>query len=139
MGIISPYDDQKLIACVGSLSNLAVKILAACGTSEYIKEIYVVRPWMHVTTSLLALERNKTPRPDGDYLNISDRLHYWRKFGDALGIDEPARRKDDAERARVAMRGLIGCSWYKCPMFQRDLERPMMACSTCRKVRNRYS
>lgn len=118
--------------------ELAAIIKTTQATFPAIKEYYIVRPWMQVANSFLALLRSGYSRDDHMQLAISDRLEGWRKFGMALGIDEATRRKEESERATVKMHGMAGCGWMKCPLYKSDhvvSGLRMMACSGCQKVR----
>lgn len=119
------------------MPRIASAILKACHGSAFMKETFVVRPWMQATNSLLTLIRCNALQVKGDMAYVPARLDEWRELGKGLGIDEVARRREEAERAKLKMGGLVGCCWFRCPMFGSKLpvpERRMMACSKCKTV-----
>lgn len=68
---------------------------------------------------------------------FKENIRVWRLFGQKLQIDETRFRGELSAEWGLAVHGLLGCSWMRCPLYQcldSPLEREMMRCSKCRRV-----
>jgi len=86
------------------------------------------------------------PRLRLDYLNVLDHLLLmrtshatrlvgcWEKLGAKLGISEEELRAERRLERKAATGGVIGCGWYKCPMYELGTEKEMFRCIRCKKV-----
>lgn len=116
-----------------------------------VRDAYITPPWLHVCDSLLDILRAKMHGSPlrADTLSIRGSsfaavLGHWRTFGTDLGLHEEALRKAEMEARAAEMKGLVGCSWVKCPFFGggggemqvtviASLKR-MLRCSRCKGV-----
>lgn len=61
-------------------------------------------------------------------------LDMWLQLGAAAKISE-AELKEEVERERKAARGgLVGCSWYKCAMYEQESAKDTFMCAGCLKA-----
>lgn len=67
------------------------------------------------------LKHLETLPSEGDNSRIAISINKWK----ALGI---------AVRISALTNPLIGCSWYKCPLYEEQTERKMMLCIKCEKA-----
>lgn len=114
---------------------------------------YVAPQWMLVLHRLVVLHRSGPCKALGgvpfgpqvesniQVVDLEGALRSWRAFGEAIGIDEGAYRKKDAEHRQIVADGLVGCSWFKCPLYRTELEslgRSPLTCSRCKLVSGHF-
>lgn len=96
----------------------------------------VAPAWLHALDGFLAIQRGQTV-PCAVNTGIEATVKLWRSFAAMLGMDEYEIRKRRSAEQRETTRGLKGCYWYKCPLFQLDHSRSLREvelCSGCKQV-----
>ncbi|KAG8871594.1 hypothetical protein FRB97_008486, partial [Tulasnella sp. 331] len=82
------------------------------------------RDFLHMLDYLRAI---KNPR--GEYF-----LDFWLKLGTAAGVSEKDLREEQNQERKSSRRGLVGCSWYKCAMYEQESVKDTFFCAGCEKV-----
>ncbi|KAG9037794.1 hypothetical protein FRB95_004080 [Tulasnella sp. JGI-2019a] len=63
-----------------------------------------------------------------------DLLGWWRHLGALAGLSEEILRDEVARERNAARRGLVGCSWLKCALYEQETTEEMFFCVGCSKA-----
>lgn len=100
-----------------------MQVAKECVKDPELMREHVEPAWLQVLDNLHVLEHTRRNEPG---------LKMWRDFGAMLRVDE-----ETILRYQGAS-GLVGCSWFKCPLYGVEAVTPLrelMLCSACKKVR----
>lgn len=111
----------------------ASKIGIAFSRDRQLVQVFIAEPWLQIADDLAAVKRCHTQEVE----EFEGRLQAWRAFGRACGIDETSLWRDTTALLREKMKGLVGCAWIRCPLFEVDdaiPTRELMRCARCQAV-----
>ncbi|KAG9038050.1 hypothetical protein FRB95_002978 [Tulasnella sp. JGI-2019a] len=74
-----------------------------------------------------------------DYLRTVQKTHprlfdFWVQLGTAAKISESELREEHNRERKAARVGIVGCSWYKCAMYEQESARNTFMCAGCHKA-----
>lgn len=125
------------------LEQMLQVVRKSCIADKRLLRQHVRLPWLQILDGLIVIARCYQELNSMDFIGQSlcdGHLKIWRKFGLRLGLSEDEIRDEQASNCRVELvRGIVGCSWHRCPLFEEaDLVfgRDPLCCSHCRMVRS---
>lgn len=64
-----------------------------------------------------------------------DLLNFWQSLAGKAGVSEKQLRLQRDEELRASRQDLVGCSWFKCPLYGHNVEcMEVFSCARCRKA-----
>lgn len=63
-----------------------------------------------------------------------DLLKMWLQLGSIAKLSESVLREELNRERKAARGGLVGCSWYKCAMYEQESARDTFLCAGCFKA-----
>lgn len=69
---------------------------------------------------------------NGPYL--AESLRIWRQLGEAAGLNTTTLHAETTAARETANRGIVGCSWARCPVYLQESRKQMHWCPGCNKT-----
>lgn len=115
-----------------AFGNVSIVMFKLCKRNAHVGN-RIKHNLLRVYNALLAMKRSGNAIPNVD---IDDVLTTWKILEAETNLDLEGIQQKEANLRSMAVGGLEGCDWYKCPLqgTSAGLPREMMLCSGCKTV-----